>query len=249
VSRVRSPWTDRSRSRAPGLTQETSLATAGCAGSPARRRERVRIFSDSVHWQDAEKPSFAQAAQRARVQSGARHCGMRNGPGATQDFGLQGRRAPSARSQTGRKPPPGRLLKKAQVQGGAYHCGMRIAECGMGGPVRRSATAGHLGRSGRARARWDAGRVPGRTGCSKRPRCKAAREGPSEAYWDVRRSARQSAPTPQMGLFQQPARRRRSACARFGREGHGDEDAGVGRPPSARRVLGGQAPDAAPATG
>jgi hypothetical protein len=46
-----------------------------------------------------------------------------------------------------------RLLKKVQMQGGA-HCGMRIAECGMGEPVRRS--------------------------------------------------ARPSAPTPQMGLFQQP---------------------------------------------
>jgi hypothetical protein len=58
VSRVRSPWTNRARSRtrsrAPGLNQETSLATAGCAGSSARRwaRERARIvmrLSDSGH--------------------------------------------------------------------------------------------------------------------------------------------------------------------------------------------------------
>jgi hypothetical protein len=34
-----------------------------------------------------------------------------------------------------------RLLKKVQMQSGARHCGMRIADCGMGGPVRRSATA------------------------------------------------------------------------------------------------------------
>ena len=44
-----------------------------------------------------------------------------------------------------------------------------------------------------------------RPGGSKRSRCKAASAGPCEAYIGVRRSERPSAPTPQMGLFQQPA--------------------------------------------
>ncbi len=45
-----------------------------------------------------------------------------------------------------------------------------------------------------------------RAGCSKRPRCKARRDPRREAYWVRTSQRRGSAATPQMGLFQQPAK-------------------------------------------
>jgi len=44
-------------------------------------------------------------------------------------------------------------------------------------------------------------------GCSKRSRCKAARDARCEAYLVRTSQRRASAPTPQMNLFQQPAER------------------------------------------
>ena len=49
-------------------------------------------------------------------------------------------------------------------------------------------------------------KTPVRTGCSKRSRCKAARNARSETYVVCMPQRRAAAPTPQMGLFQQPAK-------------------------------------------
>ncbi len=72
--------------------------------------------------------------------------------------------------QAAEKPLFRGLLKKVQVQGGARHCGMRASA----GSARPEPVEGRIAECGM-------GRSVG-AGCSKRSRCKAAREGPSEAY-------------------------------------------------------------------